>query len=138
MAALWNLIVLPTLNVPAERASLALAVKVFRTGLLDTADGGDMGWSNVPLGELHGDAGERALSSAGVEMVFGTAVEQISPAGGGFTVTAGARSVEANAVVVATPPPVITGLVPPAAGLPDLSGLGIPPSSTSTWCWTAG
>ena len=127
VAALWNLIVLPTLNLPAERASLALAVKVFRTGLLDTADGGDMGWSNVPLGELHGDAGERALSSAGVEMVFGTAVEQISPAGGGFTVTAGARSVEASAVVVATPPPVTAGLVPPAAGLPDLSGLGTSP-----------
>ncbi|MGH9096229.1 MAG: hydroxysqualene dehydroxylase, partial [Acidimicrobiales bacterium] len=83
VAALWNLIVLPTLNVPAERASLALAVKVFRTGLLDTADGGDMGWSNVPLGRLHGEAGQRALGSAGVEMELGTAVEQISPGGDG-------------------------------------------------------
>ena len=127
VAALWNLIVLPTLNVPAERASLALAVKVFRTGLLDSAEGGDMGWSNVPLGQLHGEAGERALGSAGVEMVFGTAVEQISPVGDGFTVTAGARSVEASAVVVATPPPVTAGLVPVAAGLPDLSGLGTSP-----------
>lgn len=127
MAVLWNLIVLPTLNVPAERASLSLAVKVFRTGLLDTADGGDMGWSNVPLGRLHGDAGERALSLAGVEMVFGTAVDQISPGGDGFMITAGARSLEAKAVVVATPPPVTTGLVPPAAGLPDLSGLGTSP-----------
>jgi squalene-associated FAD-dependent desaturase len=127
VAALWNLIVLPTLNVPAERASLALAVKVFRTGLLDTNDGGDMGWSNVPLGRLHGDAGERALDAAGVEIVFGAAVEQISPGGDGFMVAAGARSVEASAVVVATPPPVTAGLVPPAAGLPDLSGLGTSP-----------
>src|SRR5439155_1099254 len=29
--ALWNLIALPTLNLPAQEASLALAVKVFRT-----------------------------------------------------------------------------------------------------------
>ena len=32
---LWNLIALPTLNLPADEASLAAAVKVFRTGLLD-------------------------------------------------------------------------------------------------------
>ena len=30
--ALWNLIALPTLNLPADEASLAAAVKVFRTG----------------------------------------------------------------------------------------------------------
>ena len=34
--ALWNLIALPTLNLPADEASLAGAVKVFRTGLLDS------------------------------------------------------------------------------------------------------
>jgi squalene-associated FAD-dependent desaturase len=127
VAALWNLIVLPTLNVPAERASLALAVKVFRTGLLDTSDGGDMGWSNIPLGQLHGEAGERALDAAGVEMIFGTPVNQISRRGDGFAVAAGARSVEASAVVVTTPPPVTAGLVPTSAGLPDLSGLGTSP-----------
>jgi predicted NAD/FAD-dependent oxidoreductase len=86
-----------------------------------------MGWSNVPLGRLHGDAGQRALGSAGVEMVFETGVEQISPGGEGFVVTAGARSVAASAVVVATPPPVTAGLVPPSAGLPDLSRLGTSP-----------
>ncbi|HEV3266669.1 MAG TPA: hydroxysqualene dehydroxylase HpnE [Acidimicrobiales bacterium] len=127
VAALWNLIVLPTLNVSAQRASLALAVKVFRTGLLDTPDGGDMGWSNVPLGQLHGEAGERALRSAGVEMVLGAAAEQISRRGDGFVIGVGARSVDANAVVVATPPPVTASLVPASAGLPDLSGLGTSP-----------
>jgi squalene-associated FAD-dependent desaturase len=127
VAALWNLIVLPTLNVPAERASLGLAVKVFRTGLLDTPDGGDMGWSNVPLGQLHGEAGERALDSAGVEMVFGATVEQISRYGDGFVIAVGDRSLESSAVVVTTPPPVTAGMVPASAGLPDLSGLGTSP-----------
>ena len=127
VAALWNLIVLPTLNVPAETASLALAVKVFRTGLLDRADGGDMGWSQVPLGQLHGEAGERALAAAGAEVVLGAAADRISVAGDGFVVTAGDRTVGADAVVVTTPPPVTTGLVPASAGLPDLTGLGTSP-----------
>jgi uncharacterized protein with NAD-binding domain and iron-sulfur cluster len=47
--------------------------------------------------------------------------------GDGFAVAAGARSVEARAVVVTTPPPVTAGLVPTSAGLPDLSGLGTSP-----------
>ena len=38
MDALWDLIALPTLNLPAADASLALAAMVFRTGLLDAAD----------------------------------------------------------------------------------------------------
>ena len=40
--ALWDLITVPTVNLHAEDASLALATRVFRTGLLDTADGGDI------------------------------------------------------------------------------------------------
>jgi len=127
VAALWNLIVLPTVNVPAERASLALAAKVFRTGLLDTADGGDMGWSQVPLGQLHGEAGARALAAAGVEVVLGAAADRISPQEDGLVVSAGDRSFEAGAVVVTTPPPVTAGLVPASAGLPDLRALGTSP-----------
>jgi squalene-associated FAD-dependent desaturase len=127
VASLWNLIVLPTLNVPAERASLALAVKVFRTGLLDRADGGDMGWSRVPLGQLHGEAGARALEAAGIEVVLGATVDRISPEGDGFVVSAGDRSVGTDAVVVTTPPLVTEGLVPTSAGLPDLGRLGASP-----------
>ncbi|MGH9046970.1 MAG: FAD-dependent oxidoreductase, partial [Acidimicrobiales bacterium] len=41
--ALWNLIALPTLNVRADEASLSLAAMVFRTGLLDRTDAGDIG-----------------------------------------------------------------------------------------------
>ncbi len=74
---LWNLITLPTLNVQASEASLALAVKVFRTGLLDQADAGDIGWSSVPLSELHGDYAVRALDAAGVEILFGARVQQV-------------------------------------------------------------
>ena len=46
--SLWNLIALPTLNLPADAASLALAVKVFRTGLLTKRDAADVGYATAP------------------------------------------------------------------------------------------
>ncbi len=139
---LWDLVVLPTVNVGSADASLALAAKVFRTGLLDTVDGADIGWSAVPLGELHGEHGRRALESAGVELVLGDAVDAVDavgmagapdPAGAGagagtrpLAVTAGDRRVEADAVVVALPHDAAPGILPPGT-LGDVSGLGRSP-----------
>jgi len=60
-----GLITLPTVNLHARDASLALAAKVFQTGLLDRADASDVGYARVPLQQLHGDAAERALGAAG-------------------------------------------------------------------------
>src|SRR5262249_47250362 len=42
VAHLWELIARPTLNLSVNEASLAAAVKVFRTGLLDRADAADI------------------------------------------------------------------------------------------------
>jgi squalene-associated FAD-dependent desaturase len=109
---LWNLIALPTLNVPAAEASLALAAKVFRTGLLDRADAGDIGWSTVPLTELHGEYAGRALARAGVETVVGARVQSLAPgSGSGFTVVTDDGRYAADAVVVATPPEATERLV---------------------------
>ncbi len=47
VAELWNLITLPTLNLPASEGSLLLATMVFRTGLLDAADACDIGVSSA-------------------------------------------------------------------------------------------
>ena len=88
---LWNLIALPTINVVAAEASLGLAVKVFRVGLLDRSDAGDIGWSRVPLGELHGDHRRTALQAAGVETVLGSPVGPIRRSSlGSFVLSAGA------------------------------------------------
>jgi hydroxysqualene dehydroxylase len=126
---LWNLIALPTINVPASEASLALAVKVFRTGLLDRADAGDVGWSTVPLTELHGDHSARALDRSGVETVLGVRVQTIVPRSeGGFDVVTDARRHFADAVVVATPPEVSQRLLPDGVLPPEVSlGLGQSP-----------
>jgi squalene-associated FAD-dependent desaturase len=111
---LWDLITLPTVNLPAAQASLALAVKVFRTGLLDRADASDVGWSTVPLRELHGERAARALAGASVETVLGARVQTISTGGQrGLTVVAGDRRYAADTVVVATPPEVANALMPP-------------------------
>jgi squalene-associated FAD-dependent desaturase len=124
---LWDLIALPTLNLPASQASLALAVKVFRTGLLDRADAGDIGWSTVPLSELHGDYATRALHGAQVETVLGARVQSVVRRDdGGFAVQCGERRHAADAVVVATPPEVAQTIVPPGV-LPAEIGLGQSP-----------
>jgi squalene-associated FAD-dependent desaturase len=125
--ALWNLIALPTLNVSADDASLSLAAMVFRTGLLDATDAGDIGWSKVPLGELHGEQASRALAEAGVTVVLGATVDALDAATGGARVVSfGDRSIEADALVVTAPPEVTTGLLP-AGVLGPLDGLGSSP-----------
>ena len=125
---LWDLITLPTVNVSAAEASLAMAVKVFRTGLLDSADGGDIGWSQVPLRQLHAENGLQALSAAGVDVRLGSRVERVSrSADGGWAVAVATDDpVRADSVVVATPPDVAAALVPDGV-LPALDGLGASP-----------
>ena len=96
----------------ADEASLALAAMVFRTGLLDRSDAGDIGWSKVPLGELHGGRSVQTLAAAGVEVVLGATVHALDAASAGSRrVVFGDEAVEADAVVVATPPDVAQGLL---------------------------
>ncbi len=128
---LWNLIALPTLNVPAAEASLSLAVKVFRVGLLDRSDAGDIGWSRVPLAELHGAIAARALEATGVETVLGGPVGAVGRSGvGAFTLSSGERSVAVDAVILATPLRVSAGIgasLGPVAGVRESERLGTSP-----------
>jgi len=108
---LWNLIALPTLNLPAGEASLALAVQVFRVGLLDRSDSGDIGWSMVPLGELHGANAARALDAGGVEVLLGTPASRVTrSSSGSLTIGTDRGDLAADAVIVAAPPRVSAAL----------------------------
>jgi uncharacterized protein with NAD-binding domain and iron-sulfur cluster len=69
--AFWDVIVRPTLNLPAAQASLALGAFLFRTALLTHADAGDIGFHERPLGETLGEPAMRALRAAGVEVRLG-------------------------------------------------------------------
>lgn len=121
--ALWDLIVLPTVNLPAREASLALAAKVFQTGLLENAGAGDLGYAAVPLQQLHGDAAERALADAGTEVRTRTRVEAIEPGSTGFSVSFDGSGAEADAVVLAVPHEDAAVLLPEGA-LPFAHELG--------------
>ena len=102
---LWNLIALPTLNVSAQDASLALAVKVFRVGLLDRSDGADVGWSTVPLAKLHGSNALRALDASGVDtQVNATATSLERTSRGSFVIGGIAKPTTVDAVIIATSP----------------------------------
>ena len=107
----WDLIGIATLNAPAERASLALAATVFQVGLLESAAAADIGWSLVPLQELHGEAALRALTAAGVRVRTRSKVRDIGPAADGWTVDGAAF----DDVVLAVPPAAAEALAPPGA-----------------------
>jgi squalene-associated FAD-dependent desaturase len=77
--ALWGIVGTATLNLRPDDASLALAAKVFRTGMLDRAAASDVGVPNVALGDLHSDAARRALERAGVEVLLAHRVEEVDP-----------------------------------------------------------
>jgi squalene-associated FAD-dependent desaturase len=97
LAALWDLIALPTLNLPAAEASLALAAFVFRTGLLSGADAGDIGFHRGTLGETIGEPAARALREAGVEVRLGWRAERLERSGSGVEVHGrGAREESAS------------------------------------------
>jgi len=115
VAAMWDLVGIATLNAPAERASLALAAMVFQVGLLTDAGAADIGWSLVPLGELHGEAASRCLREAGARVVTGNRVGRIEPRGHGWLVGVGGEEHVVDQVVLAVPPPVAEGLLPPGS-----------------------
>jgi hydroxysqualene dehydroxylase len=86
VAALWDLIALPTLNLPAAQASLALGAFVFQRGLLASASAGDIGFHERPLSETIADPALRVLRSAGVNVCLGWRAESIERAKSGFRV----------------------------------------------------
>jgi hydroxysqualene dehydroxylase len=86
VSALWDLIALPTLNLPAAQASLELGAFVFRTGLLSGADAGDIGFHGATLGQTIGEPGLSALAEAGVEVRLGWRAERLERTGAGFEV----------------------------------------------------
>ncbi len=121
IAALWDLIGRPTMNVVARDGSLSLAAKVFRTGLLESAGGADLGWPLVPLSTLHDDLPSRALDAADVEVVTGVPVQSVVRAGDGFGVHAEAgRRWDADAVVVALPHQAVAAVLPDGALAPGV------------------
>ena len=126
--ALWNLIALPTLNLPAGAASLALAVKVFRTGLLDRAEAADVGYAVAPLSKVHAGAGRRAMERSGVRVLTRTAVRRVRPSEAGpLRIEADGAAMDANAVIVALPHDRAQDVIPAGTTEQRVDALGFAP-----------
>lgn len=115
IASLWDLICLPTVNLPADEASLAAAAKVFRTGLLDTADACDVGVPAVPLSELHAEPAAGTLVEAGAQVSTSAPVRSIQRVGEQLRLQLEDSTLDADAVVVAVPHTAVAKLVPDGA-----------------------
>ena len=114
--ALWDLIVLPTVNLPSAEASLSLAAMVFKVGLLRDRSAADLGYTTTSLGRAHGDQGMRALRAAGVDVQLGAAVSEVrTEPEGGLRIRGHGEDLAADAVVLAVPHPQAARLVPAAA-----------------------
>jgi squalene-associated FAD-dependent desaturase len=114
--ALWDLIVRPTINLPAAQASLWLAASVFQVGLLGDAAAADVGYTLTPLGRAHGEQVARALAAAGVEVRLSNAASAIQvEAGGGPSARVDATRVEAEALILAVPHLQASELLPASA-----------------------
>ncbi|GII66085.1 phytoene dehydrogenase [Sphaerisporangium krabiense] len=124
--ALWDLFTVAALNVPSEEASLAPAVKVFRTALLGRAGAADIGVPAVPLGELHGTRAMAAIAARGGEVRLSAKVTAVEP---GLALVVGGERVAASAVIVATPHEQAAKLTPHEAApdRDDWHGLGASP-----------
>jgi squalene-associated FAD-dependent desaturase len=117
VAALWDLIALPTLNLRAQEASAALAAFVFQEGLLRHADAGDIGWAAAPLSAVHGWPAERTLRDAGIDVRTRWRAERVAAGRHGQleVEAAGGEGVDADAVIVAVPHQRAAGLLPEGA-----------------------
>ncbi len=130
ISALWELVGIATLNSRADHASLSLAATVFQEGLLTDASAADIGWSLVPLRELHGDPALTCLAAAGAQVQTSATVRGIKSAGGGsiagsagggWHITTDDGTTTADQVILAVPPAAAeqllpTGSVPAAPG----------------------
>ena len=109
----WDLIVLPTLNLPSDEASLWLSAMVFQVGLLTDGPAADLGYATVPLGEAHGARAAAALEASGVDVRLHSAVSGIERSeADGVQVDVGAEQISATALVLAVPHEQAARLVP--------------------------
>jgi squalene-associated FAD-dependent desaturase len=115
IATLWDLIALPTLNLRAAEASLALGAFVFQRGLLADAAAGDVGLHRAPLQEIIGDPAGRALAGAGVTVHLRWPVQRVTSIGGRFAVVGADSWLGADGVVLAVPHDRAAALLPAEA-----------------------
>ena len=93
----WDVFVRPALNLRTDEVSAEWGVFTVRTALLASREASDVILPTRPLGWMHGDAAGRALERAGATVHTNSRVDSVD-------------DLDADAVVLATPPPETTAL----------------------------
>ena len=110
--ALWDLVGVATMNAHADDASLAIAATVFQIGLLTDPAAADLGWSTVPLQQLHGDAAVRELTAVGATVRTRARVDAIERRSTGWSVAVAGETLDTQVAVIATEPGPMERLLP--------------------------
>jgi squalene-associated FAD-dependent desaturase len=111
--ALWNLIVLPTLNGDTSRVSADLAMMVFQEGFLRSRHGANVGWAKVGLSQLLADAARRYIEERGGELRLGDGIAAVEVEGGRVTrLRAESGEVTADVYVIALPVESVLDVLP--------------------------
>ncbi|MEV4558518.1 hydroxysqualene dehydroxylase HpnE [Kitasatospora sp. NPDC049285] len=113
--AVWDLVGIATLNATADRTSMALAAKVFKTGLLSDPGAADIGMAAVPLGEIHHDRALAELERAGVRVMLRTKAAELKAAEPHAVRLEGGELLTADTVVLAGAQDTAAALLPPGA-----------------------
>ena len=105
ISALWNLILLPSLNDDVRDASADMAIMLFQAGLLKGPREAAIGLSSVGLTSLNGDPAREILTQRGAGIALGKTVRSIAVDNGRATgiVLSDGSTVEADAYVSALP-----------------------------------
>jgi len=129
VGALWDLIALPSLNLHAASASLLLGAFVFQTGLLSSADAGDIGFHQGTLAATISEPAAGALERAGVDARLGWRAERVQGDGNSFVVAGPEGELSGDAVIVAVPHTRAAALLQPLlpASAPAWAALGSSP-----------
>ena len=120
--ALWNLVVLPTLNDDVKDVSAYMGIMVFQEGLLKTHKEATIGYARVGLTSLSGDSAQEYITSRGGELILGKAVTSMRMDGDRMSEVTliGGESVQGDVFVSALPFHTLPDLLPPVAtALPD-------------------
>ncbi len=87
----WDVFIRPALNLPTEEAGADYGIFTVATALLGEREASDLLLPTEPLGEMHGDAADRALEAAGADVRLDTRVGELD-------------ELDADAIVLALPP----------------------------------
>lgn len=104
---LWDPIAIAALNADPAEASAALFAAVLERAFFGRTQDASIVLPAVPLGEVFGGPGERALRAAGVDVLAGTSLTGVNGdphLGAAAVETSDGRTFEADAIVLAVPP----------------------------------